>query len=201
MFVSEICHQGPHLGLVKLGQSRPLRHWRWRRRCGHQGKSLSYLPHRNISRIRLHDLQLHSYIRIHYYTSNFSSALETVSKKPTTTIMDNWLNRQVQNGVACVGRYAGNTVNMAGTSVASAGRSAGNTVIETTRGWGDTVKNYGNSVKDSTKASGPRAPTTQNPLGVRRAATTGGSSGKSSGRGNGYYGTRRAQTAKNPLGL
>lgn len=43
----------------------------------------------------------------------------------------NWLNRQVQNGVAGVGRFAGNAVNTVGNGVSNAGRGVGDGYVFT----------------------------------------------------------------------
>ena len=41
----------------------------------------------------------------------------------------NWLNRQVQNGVAGVGKFAGNAVTTVGNGVSGAGRGVGNRYV------------------------------------------------------------------------
>ncbi|KIW03969.1 uncharacterized protein PV09_04803 [Verruconis gallopava] len=79
---------------------------------------------------------------------------------------DNWISRKVQGWVAGAGNAAGGAVNAVGNGVSGTGRGIGNSVTGTTRGWADSVRSYGNAIKDATGASGPRAATGSNPLGL-----------------------------------
>ena len=69
-------------------------------------------------------------------------------------------------------------------------------VANTSRGWGDTVREYGNSIKDATGASGARATTKGNPLGL---VSTGAGARATMASRSGP--TSRKGTAGNPLGL
>ncbi|KAK8181768.1 hypothetical protein HDK77DRAFT_486252 [Phyllosticta capitalensis] len=84
---------------------------------------------------------------------------------------NNWLNRQVQGAVASAGGFVGNVINGVGNGVSGFGRGIGDSVTNTTRGVGDGVRGYGNKVKDATHASGRRAPTASNPLGLAGGST------------------------------
>ncbi|KAE9982675.1 hypothetical protein EG327_005783 [Venturia inaequalis] len=109
---------------------------------------------------------------------------------------DNWISKKVQGWVAGVGNAAGGAVNGVGNGVSGAGRGVGNSVTNASRGWADGVRSYGNAIKDSTGASGPRAVTGSNPLGI--AGTKGVWAPASNTKGPRNNG---GGTAKNPLGL
>ncbi|KKY14629.1 hypothetical protein UCDDS831_g08113 [Diplodia seriata] len=142
---------------------------------------------------------------------------------------DNWLNRSVQGAVAGAGGYVGGFINSMGNGVSGVGRGIGSgcapfplgpsptistailldgpradstitsSISNTARGWGDGVRGYGNGVKDATRASGRRAPTAANPLGLPGGSTQSAAMMKSKVKGitnNGPTGT-----AGNPLGL
>ncbi|KAF2674564.1 hypothetical protein BT63DRAFT_419851 [Microthyrium microscopicum] len=107
---------------------------------------------------------------------------------------NNWISQKVQGVVAGAGNAVAGAYTSVGNGVSGAGRGAGNVVTGTTRGWADGIRSYGNAIKDASGASGPRAPTASNPLGIAgakgtRAITGGGASGPRKG------------TANNPLGL
>lgn len=68
----------------------------------------------------------------------------------------------------------------------------------TTRGWGDGVRGYGNGIKDATHASGRRAPTASNPLGLPGGSTQSAAILKS--KTQGLTGGAKG-SASNPLGL
>ena len=109
----------------------------------------------------------------------------------------NFINRYVSNAIAGAGNLAGGIVDSAGKSVQGVGRNVGNTVTNTAGGWGDGVREHGNNIKDYTKASGERAQTKQNPLGMKRE-------GNRLTQGSGNPGVRAGAakgTASNPLGL
>lgn len=72
-------------------------------------------------------------------------------------------------------------------------------ISNTTRGWGDGVRGYGNGVKDATRASGRRAPTAANPLGLPGGSTQSAAMLKS--KAQGITSSARTGTASNPLGL
>ncbi|KAF2464064.1 uncharacterized protein BDR25DRAFT_346881 [Lindgomyces ingoldianus] len=109
---------------------------------------------------------------------------------------DSWLTRTTNAAAAGLGNFTGGIVNAVGNGVVGAGRGAGSSVTNTTRGWGDTVREYGNSIKDVTGASGARAGTNKNPLGL--ASSKGGAKATMASRSGG---TQRKGTAGNPLGL
>jgi hypothetical protein len=72
-------------------------------------------------------------------------------------------------------------------------------LANTSRTWGDAVREYGNSLKDVTGASGSRATTKGNPLGL--SSTGGGAKAIMSSR-PGNTGTGKSGgSASNPLGL
>jgi len=85
---------------------------------------------------------------------------------------DNWVSKKVQGWVAGVGNAAGGAVNAVGNGVSGAGRGVGNGVTNSTRGWADGVRGYGNAIKDASGASGSRAVTGSNPLGLSGAKGT-----------------------------
>ena len=74
-----------------------------------------------------------------------------------------------------------------------------NSVANAAGSAGGSVSNYGNGVKDATKASGPRAQTAQNPLGMSSNSY----GGKKVVAGSASKGGRAGDkgTAGNPLGL
>lgn len=72
-------------------------------------------------------------------------------------------------------------------------------IASTTRGWGDGVRGYGNGVKDATRASGPRAPTATNPLGLPGGSTQSAAMLKSKTKA--ITSGSAGGSASNPLGL
>ncbi|ORX99887.1 hypothetical protein BCR34DRAFT_606469 [Clohesyomyces aquaticus] len=109
---------------------------------------------------------------------------------------DSWLTRTTNAAAAGVGNFTGGIVNAVGNGVAGAGKGAGASVTNTSRTWGDAVREYGNSIKDVTGASGPRAGTNKNPLGL--SSTKGGAKATMASR-PGV--APRKGNASNPLGL
>ncbi|KAF2436343.1 hypothetical protein EJ08DRAFT_143139 [Tothia fuscella] len=109
---------------------------------------------------------------------------------------DNWISKKVQGWVAGAGNVAGGAVNGVGNGVSGAGRGLGGSVTNTSRGWADGVRGYGNAIKDKTGASGPRAVTGTNPLGIAGAKGVWAPSGKTGATRNTGGGS-----ASNPLGL
>ncbi|KAF2739164.1 hypothetical protein EJ04DRAFT_508888 [Polyplosphaeria fusca] len=107
-----------------------------------------------------------------------------------------WLTRTTNAAAAGVGNFTGGIVTAVGNGVAGAGKGAGASVTNTSRGWGDTVREYGNSIKDATGATGARAGTNQNPLGL--AGSKGGARATMASRPGS---TPRKGTSNNPLGL
>lgn len=63
-------------------------------------------------------------------------------------------------------------MNAVGNGVAGAGRGAGTSITNSSRNWGNSIREYGNSIKDVTGASGPRASTATNPLGMAKSQTS-----------------------------
>ncbi|OCK77136.1 hypothetical protein K432DRAFT_395871 [Lepidopterella palustris CBS 459.81] len=111
---------------------------------------------------------------------------------------DSWLTRTMNTATAGVGNFAGGIVSAVGNGISGAGRGAGSSITSSTRIWGDSVRGYGNSIKDATGATGPRASTADNPLGMARSATSVkiGQQAKKGSTG----GTARG-SARDPLGL
>ncbi|KAF1989708.1 hypothetical protein K402DRAFT_461041 [Aulographum hederae CBS 113979] len=111
--------------------------------------------------------------------------------------MADWINRQVKNATSAVGNAAGGVVNAVGNGVSAAGQNAGKGITNTTTGWASSTREYGNSIKDATNASGVRASTAQNPLGLTRgqASAKGHLSGAYKGRNTG------GGSGRDPLGL
>lgn len=72
------------------------------------------------------------------------------------------LSGTVSTAVSAAGGFAGGAATSVGNGINGVGRSIEGTV----RGYGDGVINYGNAIKDWTGASGPRASTAANPLGL-----------------------------------
>ncbi|KAF2266010.1 hypothetical protein CC78DRAFT_615317 [Lojkania enalia] len=107
-----------------------------------------------------------------------------------------WLTRSTNAAAAGIGNFAGGIVTAVGNGVSGAGKGADDSITNTSRGWGDAVREYGNSIKDATGASGPRAGTGRNPLGL---ASTGGGARATMKAKKGP--TPRKGTANNPLGL
>ncbi|KAF1975848.1 hypothetical protein BU23DRAFT_457405 [Bimuria novae-zelandiae CBS 107.79] len=77
-----------------------------------------------------------------------------------------WLARMGSQAVSGIGSFTGAVVGAAGNGIVGAGRGAGSSLANTSRGWGDAIREYGNSIKDVTGASGPRASSAKNPLGL-----------------------------------
>ncbi|TID17370.1 hypothetical protein E2P81_ATG07944 [Venturia nashicola] len=109
---------------------------------------------------------------------------------------DNWISKKVQSWVSSIGNTAGGAITGVGNGVSGAGRGMGNSVTNASRGWADGVRSYGNAIKDSTGASGPRAITSSNPLGIAGTKGVWAPSSNTKGPRNSGRGT-----AKDPLGL
>ncbi|KAF2649324.1 hypothetical protein K491DRAFT_721774 [Lophiostoma macrostomum CBS 122681] len=107
-----------------------------------------------------------------------------------------WLTKGLNSAASGVGNFTGGIVTAVGNGVAGAGKGAGASVTNSTRNWGDAVREYGNSIKDVTGATGARAGTNKNPLGL--ASSTGGAKATMASRPGR---TPRKGTAGNPLGL
>ncbi|OCL14799.1 hypothetical protein AOQ84DRAFT_351340 [Glonium stellatum] len=108
---------------------------------------------------------------------------------------DSWLTRTMNAATAGVGNFAGGVVNAVGNGIAGAGRGAGASITNSSRGLGNSVREYGNSIKDATGASGPRASTATNPLGMAKSQTSV-KIQQQAKPGNSHRGT-----ARDPLGL
>ncbi|KAF2754136.1 hypothetical protein EJ05DRAFT_479684 [Pseudovirgaria hyperparasitica] len=112
--------------------------------------------------------------------------------------MADWVSRQLAGVTAGISNFTGGVVNAVGSGVSGAGKGVSNSVAGTTRGWGNSVRSYGNSIKDATGASGPRAPTADNPLGMARNKASVKASGQVQ---KGRIQTPSGGTARDPLGL
>jgi len=110
---------------------------------------------------------------------------------------DNWVSKKVQGWVAGVGNVAGGAVNGVGNGVSGVGKGVGAGVTNTSRGWADGVRGYGNAIKDASGASGPRAITGSNPLGIagQKGVWAPSAANKNAQR------NRGGGTARDPLGL
>ncbi|KAF2400404.1 hypothetical protein EJ06DRAFT_428915 [Trichodelitschia bisporula] len=108
---------------------------------------------------------------------------------------DNWISKKVQGVVAGAGSAVGGAFTAVGNGISGAGRGVGNGIAGTTRGWADGVRSYGNGIKDASGATGARAVTSSNPLGLS------GTKGQWSGKPSGQKTAPRTGTARDPLGL
>ncbi|KAK3208758.1 hypothetical protein GRF29_77g1937824 [Pseudopithomyces chartarum] len=77
-----------------------------------------------------------------------------------------WLSRIGSQAASGIGSFTGAVVSAAGNGVAGAAAHALHSLANTSRGWGDAIREYGNSIKDVTGATGPRASSAKNPLGL-----------------------------------
>ncbi|OAL44254.1 hypothetical protein IQ07DRAFT_592333 [Pyrenochaeta sp. DS3sAY3a] len=133
-------------------------------------------------------------------------AASTAYKKPlpapakkTPPQQQGWLSKGISAASTGIGNAAGAVVSAAGNGVAGAGKGAGSSITNTSRSWGDVLREYGNSLKDVSGATGSRATTKSNPLGL---STNGAGAMASMGSRPGVTGSSvRSGTASNPLGL
>lgn len=79
------------------------------------------------------------------------------------------LQPSIQSGVSTAGAYAGSVFNTMGSGINGIGESINGTI----KRYGDGFKDYGNGVMDWTNATGPRAQTASNPLGLGTSKTHG----------------------------
>jgi len=79
------------------------------------------------------------------------------------------LQPSIQSGVSTAGAYAGGVFNTIGSGINGIGESVNGTI----RRYGDGLKDYGNGVMDWTNATGSRAQTASNPLGLGTSKTHG----------------------------
>jgi len=84
-------------------------------------------------------------------------------------MVSNAVSGMIASGVAHAGEFTGGALSGVGNAI----NGFGSNVESSIRRYGDGAKNYGNAVKDWTKASGPRAGTAMNPLGLSRSSTAG----------------------------
>lgn len=78
----------------------------------------------------------------------------------------------VYNAASTAGGYAGGALSSVGSGINGIGSSINGTI----KRYGDGIVDYGNGVKDWSNASGPRAATAQNPLGLSGSSVAGKSS-------------------------
>lgn len=79
------------------------------------------------------------------------------------------LQPTIQSTVSSAGTFAGGALNTVGSGI----NGVGETINGTIKRYGDGVRDYGNGVMDWTNASGVRAQTASNPLGLNSGMTQG----------------------------
>ena len=79
------------------------------------------------------------------------------------------LQPTVQSTVSTAGNFAGGAFNTVGNGINGVGNAIGGTISR----YGNGVRDYGNGVMDWSNATGPRAQTASNPLGLNGGTTSG----------------------------